>query len=122
MTMSPSWRGAFAMRLPRSPRFPRAGGGREVRLAGNESTLVGASRLSHLSLSARIAESSVNTIASSACGVEADFVEADLVEAATRMACRTRLAARECRRHCGEATMTSTSGADFRPPAGGLIP
>src|SRR5260221_2872962 len=92
-------------------------------LAGNESTLVGALSFRHWPLSARIAESLVSTIASSARGVEADFFfEANLVEAAARMAFRTSAAALGFLRHCGEAMMTSTSGAGFRPPAGSVIP
>src|SRR5207249_618286 len=82
--------------------------------AGKDSTLVGVFLPRHCRLSARIAESSVSTIASSARGVEAAFAAADT-------AFLTMLLAAGRRRQCADRTTISICGALFRP-RGRFIP
>src|SRR3954447_2848910 len=83
--------------------------------AGNDSTLVGVFLPRHCRLSARIAESSASTIASSARGVEAAF-------AAAEMAFLTMVFAVGRFRQRAERTMTSIRGAFFVRPRGRFIP
>src|SRR4029077_7778165 len=83
--------------------------------AGKDSTLVGAFLPRHCRLSARIAESSASTIASSARGVEAAL-------AAAEMALLTKVFALGWRRQRADRTITSTFGAILLRPRGRFIP
>src|SRR4029079_15785252 len=80
--------------------------------AGNDSTLVGAFLPRQSRLSARIAESSHSTIASSACRVEAAF-------AAVAMAFLMVAPARGCFRQCRDRTRISIFTFFSRPRGGG---